>query len=82
MKPVKTVNSSVVYRGGGDTQDLNCDREAVGIDGRVFFAVSSVWEPSEEERRAIAEGANIKLYIYNEPIPPVGIGITNEEVVR
>jgi hypothetical protein len=54
-----------------DVGDLHCERLRIGLIG-------SVWELSPAERERIANGANIKLFIYNEPIPPVMLGVVEE----
>jgi hypothetical protein len=41
--------------------------------------VYSVWTFSEDERRAIAEGANLVLGILHEPIPPVSMSLHKAE---
>lgn len=68
MKPIKTERSNFTYKGPTpNIADLPCRRE----NGVIF----STWELSHEERIAIAEGANIELGIYGEPINPVSIAI-------
>ena len=74
MKPVRTERSNFTYRGPtADIKDLPCRRE----DGGVY----STWELSPWERIAIAEGANIELGIYHEPIPPVSLAIDSTPIV-
>lgn len=68
MRPVATSRSNFTYVGPTpDVGALPCRRE----DGVVY----STWELTPEERIAIAEGANIELAIFNEPIPPVSLAI-------
>lgn len=68
MRPIKTERSNFTYKGPTpDILDLPCRRE----DGVVY----STWFLSDEERIAIAEGSNIELAIYHEPIPPVSLAI-------
>lgn len=78
MKPVKTVRSNLVYAGPrANIGDLDCEREHDGPDTIVW----SVWEPTPAEREQIRAGARIKLGIFNhEPIPPVALCITTEEL--
>lgn len=74
MKPIRVASSNLVYTGPPGVGDLHCRREAPGL-------ITSIWRPSPEERQAIAEGANLLLYIHAEPIPPVGLSVTGEEGV-
>lgn len=73
MQPVKTKRSNFVYKGSTpNILDLPCRRE--------YGVVYSTWELSHEERIAIAEGANIELGIYYEPIPPVSLAIDSTPI--
>lgn len=74
MIPVRTARSNFVYRGPSpDIGDAWVRREP------REHAVYLVWEPSDEERRAIAEGGYIELGIFNmEPIPPVSLNVSDE----
>ena len=75
MDPIRTVESNFTYLGPvPQVFDLPCQR----LDGRVY----SVWRLTDEERAAIAAGANIELGISREPIPPVSLAVTDaaEEV--
>jgi hypothetical protein len=73
MKPVRTERSNFTYRGPSpEVGDLPCRRE-----GGVVY---STWELSSDERIAIAEGANIELGIFHEPIPPVSLAIDQTPV--
>lgn len=85
MQPVKTEKSNFVYKGPTeDIADLPCERvqeiyEGASGENRVHRAVYSVWEPTDEERQAIADGANVKLGILGmEPIPPVSVEVADE----
>lgn len=84
MLPVKTERSNQVYRGNdGDVMDLHCEIGAfVGGPFDGMRVCQSVWEPSEEEREAIAYGANIKLAVWSCPPPPASVDVTNEVVIR
>lgn len=75
MKPVRTEASNLVYMGPTpDIGDLHCEREEIG-------RIRSVWWFTPAERRAIAAGGNLRLVILTEPIPPVSLGITDEQGV-
>lgn len=76
MHPVKTSSANFVYRGPTpDIGDLWVERRP---EGRAVEVVS-VWEPTEEERKIIAEGGRITLGMFHEPIPPVRIGVVGAE---
>jgi hypothetical protein len=70
MKPVKTAITEIVYRGPGEIGDLWCHRVEPG-------QIMSVWEPTEEEQQILANGGKVVLWLYNEPIPPVALAISN-----
>jgi hypothetical protein len=67
MKPRRTHLSNQVFslRGGNEDNDL-----WLYNDGEHL---RSCWVPSEEERRAIAEGANVELIVWGQGTPPVAI---------
>jgi hypothetical protein len=47
-------------------------------DTEIGQVICSVWVPSDDERRAIAEGQNIELGVGNIGIfPPVSLGVTS-----
>lgn len=57
MRPIKTNESNFTYLGPeDDIADLPCRTE--GMD------TFSVWAPSEEDRKVIANGGNIRLGSY------------------
>lgn len=84
MNVVKTKNSNHNFGpppGQEDSiGDLPCQIEddVPGFGGgRVIW---SVWEPTKEERRAIANGQNVRLGVgWIGGFPPVSVGITHEE---
>ena len=68
------MNSNLVYRGPvPEVADLPCQRLSAGH-------VYAVFELTDEDRAAIAAGANIMLGIHHEPIPPVSLDTTTEAV--
>jgi|GEM_PF-3788313 hypothetical protein len=82
MKPVKTDRSNFVYLGPTvDIGDAWVERETVqtGLDGAgpTVNVVWMDWQPSPEERQAIAAGPGvIRLGIWGmEPIPPVSLEV-------
>jgi len=75
VTPVKTDSSNMVYVGPTpDIGDLHCERLRSGV-------VRSVWWLTPEERAMVAEGANLSLTIWGEPIPSVSLDVTNEQGV-
>lgn len=67
MLPIRTRASNIVMR--GPSPDVgDCWAE---IRGRNETYV--VWKLSDEERAAIAAGANIELGIFQTPMPPVSL---------
>jgi hypothetical protein len=71
MIPVRTAASNFVYR--GPTPDIG----DAWVDRQPGHNVYLDWQPSDEEREAIAAGALIRLGIHGmEPIPPVSLYIS------
>lgn len=79
MKPRRTVESNRVYRLAGGTED-NDLWVTVTEDVDGVACVASAWEPSPEERQAIADGANVGLVIWGLAHPPVAIITTDVEL--
>lgn len=75
--PIRTRASNFVYR--GPTPDIgDAWVERVRAERAVFLT----WELSDEERAAVAAGANLRLGIfYMEPIPPVSLGVDTLEAL-
>lgn len=72
MKPIESARTNFTYlapAGMRDCDPMPCTRES---DGRVV----SVWEPTREERAAIAAGSNIELHVWQQPPPPVGMALS------
>jgi hypothetical protein len=69
MRPVKTNESNFTYLGPTtEIADLPCRNEGMNT--------FSVWEPTDAERKMIADGAHIRLGIHGaRPIPPVSLQI-------
>lgn len=77
MHHIKTDDCNMVYLGPEPgIGNLHCRRSV--IDGRGRTAIFSVWTFTDEERKALAEGANIELALYHEPIPPISIIVTTK----
>lgn len=77
MKARRTIFSNAVYRllGGTEDNDLWVRRTEHAIDGAPV--IESVWEPTDEERAAIADGSNLYLLVWGDGHPPVAIGVTD-----
>lgn len=75
MRARRVPTSTNVFRlaGGNEDNDLWVER-AVDSTGTQPVLLS-VWEPSEEERAALAEGATIELCVWGESTPPVSIAV-------
>ncbi len=60
---------------GWDEDECNSMPVMVGRhpmnDGKTAIALVSCWEPTKEEREAIANGANIYLHVLTRTHPPV-----------
>jgi hypothetical protein len=79
MRPRRTHNTTrtLSLRGGTEDNDLWVYDLPDG-DGR--HVIASVWEPSDEERKAIAEGENVRLLVWaiRGTQQPVAIDTTDE----
>lgn len=80
MLPVKTkhTNSNHILKGGTRENDLPTE---IAKDSLQRPVILSVWVPSDEERKAIAEGSNIELVVWGDEHPPVAMHITNLKAV-
>lgn len=72
MNPVKTRESNFVFKGPTpDISDLHCRQE------ENPQSVSSIWVFTEDERKRIASGENLRLVIYGmQRIPPVSLSVS------
>lgn len=80
MKPRRTVLSNRVYRLDGGTED-NDLWATYGLEGGEE-TLTSVWEPTDEERRQIADGANLALTTWGSGTPPVALRTTVVQLGR
>lgn len=79
MKPVHTARSNFTYVGPTpQIGDLHC-HVPHPAERTPNGPVESVWWFTPEERMAIARGANIRLAIMQEPMPPVHLSVTDEQ---
>lgn len=76
MKPRRTVVSNRVFRLPGGTEDNDLWVYA-DIDTRGEPVIRSTWVPTEDERKAIAEGQNIELVVWGAGHPPVNMQLTD-----
>lgn len=81
MNPVRTKQSNFVYK--GPTANIG-DAWTEVKDDTVYM----VWELSDEERRFLLDGGNIKLGIHfmgpnvGRPIPPVSLMCVGDQPVE
>lgn len=73
MNPIKTRETNFTYLGPtAEIADLPCRTEGL--------STYSVWEPTPDERRMIAGGANVRLGIHGvRPIPPVSLQVVADD---
>ncbi len=77
MKPTKTPLTNCIFKLPGGTDDNHLPVQ-VAVDQEHRPVLVSVWAPTEDERQAIARGANIELCIWGAEQPPVSLAL--EEV--
>lgn len=73
MKPRRTHESNFTFtlEGGTEDNDLWVHRDTEN------GLITSTWVPTEEERQAIANGANIALTIWGAGMPPVALNLSD-----
>jgi hypothetical protein len=76
VKPRRTHYSTNVFRlvGGNEDNDLWVQRD---IDGTGHPIIRSCWVPTEEERAAIAAGANVELITWGIGTPPLAMSVVS-----
>lgn len=75
MRPIRTNSTPHTYSGknvGPDCGDLPCRVDDTGVT--AIFALT------DDERRAITQGANIELKVWAAPLPPVALAVTGDDV--
>jgi hypothetical protein len=81
MRARRTHNTKRVFHLPGGTEDN--DLWVYDLDdGRGNHVIASVWEPTEEERKRLAEGWNIRLLVWGDGIPPFAMDTTDEPLGR
>lgn len=78
VKPRRTQASDKVFRLPGGTEDNDLwvttyDEDDVDQGGP---AIGSTWEPTDDERQAIADGANVELIVWGTGHPPVALRLS------
>lgn len=85
MKARRTVRTDRVLHLPDGTEDNDLWFYVETFDDDVLGeckAICSVWVPSDEERKAIAAGENIRLIVFSGQHPPVTIDTTDERIGR
>lgn len=79
MRNAKTINTTTTHTLPGGTEENNLYAyNRFDDDGNKIIA--SVWVPDDEEREAIAQGANIRLNVWGRRTPPVLVDLTDEMI--
>lgn len=71
MRPRRTHASNGVFHLDGHSEDHDLWVEKGSDSSTCEPILVSVWEPTDEERQAIAAGANIELVVGGTVHPPV-----------
>ena len=69
MKPIRFDEANVLYAASDDWDEL----PAMQMDAPQN--VVSVWEPTHEERIAIAEGGNVEIAVMGTSQPPISVNV-------
>jgi hypothetical protein len=79
VKPRRTPSSNRVFRLPGGTED-NDLWVTVTQDADGDVVIGSTWELDDDERKAIADGANIRLLVWGQGHPPVAVFTTTDQL--
>jgi hypothetical protein len=91
MRPRRTHDSNGVLRLSGGTEDNDLWIEATRGGTDEFMeddpaidtpVLRSVWEPDAVERKAIANGANVRLTVLGSTHPPVSMAVVDTPLGR
>lgn len=76
MRPRRTHESqkAISLPGGNEDNDLWV---CLKRDDNNYPVLTSVWEPTAEEREKIANGENIELMVWAVKTPPVAVAVTD-----
>lgn len=77
MKPIRTADTNTVFKLQGGTEENDLPLSRIRHEDNTV-TLCSTWELTEEERAAIAGGANIELYVWGERHPPVSLAVSDE----
>lgn len=77
MKPVRTPSSNATFELEGGTRENDLPLERTQVDGEAVLR--STWELTDEERQAIANGANVRLTTWGVRTPPVELDVEGVE---
>jgi hypothetical protein len=66
----------MVFKLPGGTEDNDLWVERLEAEGTGETILGSTWVPTDEERKAIADGANIELLVWGTAQPPVSVRTT------
>lgn len=75
MKPRRTPTSTVVFRLAGGNEDNDLWVERTHHSETFDPLLISTWEPTDEERAAIAAGGTIELIVWGAGHPPVALSV-------
>lgn len=81
MRPRRTAMSTIVLRLPGGSEDNDLWATTYGPD-EGGPCIGSTWELSDEERRQIADGANVELVVFGISHPPVILRISTYTLGR
>lgn len=75
MKPLDFEGSNItlIAPKGKHEKDIKTIKGYQGIDDMGLDYVVTMWQPSEEEKQAIANGSVICLKVIGQAIPPVAL---------
>jgi hypothetical protein len=79
VKPHRTINTSVTFLLPGGTAENNLPAYAME-DEEGNIVICSVWVPTDDERKKIANGWNPRLILWGDQQPPVAIDLTDEKL--
>jgi hypothetical protein len=80
VRPRRTHLTDTVFRLPGGTEDNDLWVQRMIED--ALPVLRSVWQPTDEERAAIANGANIELRVWGQGTPPLAVSTTDEQLGR
>lgn len=75
MKPRRTPSSNLVYRLDGHSEDHDLWATVKDADEYNEVLTQTVWQLDDDERRMVAEGANICLTIWGTVHPPTSMEV-------